>query len=286
MKLLLNSLIVGLVTFVWAGLVWLNDVQFSTIMSSLDMHKPFVFRALVPFLARSLSYLGVRIDWAVCLVVTFFSVCFYLALRKLYFYYYPQTDTGEIYILLSVFVGLLVFSYCRWMYDLATAFFFTLALYYIVRVENWKFLVVFALATLNRETTLLLILVYVVFVLYYKKYGANYSWLFVILSVYVYGVITYSLRVMFQYNQGVSVLVEPLQNLHKYVAHPLQTLVYVLVLGVVLWRVFRNWNSKPLSLRVAFVVIAPVLFILYLVCGMAFEIRTFWEVYPLIVLLI
>ena len=288
MKLFINSLLVGLVTFVYSAMYWLGDVQASTIFSSLDIPRPFVYRQLVPILVRSLVHLGVRADWSVCLVITFFGVMFYLSLRKLYFFYNEKTTKGEIYVIVSVFVGLIVFSWCRWMYDIATVALFTLALYYIFSLQNWKYLVVFALATLNRETSFLLIIVYVVFWLYCGRY----TWLFhygkwmTLCQIYIYGVITYPLRVMFQYNPGVVVLIEPMQNLQRYATHPLQTLLYVGVLGIVLWRVFRNWNSKPFSLRLAFVVMFPVLFVLYLVCGQSFEVRVFWEVYPLIVLLV
>jgi hypothetical protein len=286
MKLYINSLFVGLITFIYASVYWLNEIQFASTLTSLDMAKPFVYRQLVPFLARSLSYLGVRIDWAVCLVVTFFGVCLYLSMRRLYFYFYEQSDKGEIYVLVSVFVGMLLLGQERWMYDLATATFFTLALYFVFRVENWKYLVVFTLATLNRETSFLLILVYVVMLLYYKRYGVNYSWWTTACQIYIYFVITYSIRILFQFNVGSSVWIEPLENLHKYTTHPLETVIYLMIAVIILWRVFRNWNSKFFSLRLAFVVIAPILFVLYLVCGQAFEVRVFWEVYPLVVLLI
>ena len=285
MKLYINSLFVGLVSFVWASIYWLGDANMWQVekLTSLDLPKPWVYRQLVPELARLLSLTGLRIDYALALVVTLSGVAFYLSLRKLYFYYYPESSKGEIYVVGSVFVGMLVFGYNRLPYDLTTAFLMMLGLYYILTVQNWKYLIVFVFACLNRETSFLLILVYVV-VLYYRKYGSY--WWVTACQIYIYGLITYCLRLIFQYNPGSSLWVEPWQNLVRYANHPLQTIIYAMVLAVVLLRVFRNWNSKFYSLRLAFVVIAPILFVMFMVCGQAFEVRVFWEVYPLVVLLI
>lgn len=285
-KLILHCLVVSVVSFIWSKIYWLNDLQFSSTLMSLDMQRPFVYRQLIPFIVRGLSQMGVRIDVALCLVVTGFGVGLYLALRKLYFHYYPQTDKGEIYVLVSLFMGMFILGQERWYYDLATAFFFTLGIYYLVHVENWKFLVVVFLSSFNRETTILLILLYGVFWLYYRKYGVNYLWWMTPCQLYVYGLITYGLHVMFQYNDGVIVLIEPMQNLQKYATHPLQTVMYILILAVILLLVFRNWNSKFFSLRLMFVVLFPILFVLYLVCGQSFEVRTFWECFSVAALLI
>lgn len=226
MKTFLSSLFVGLVTFVWASIYWLNNIQFSTSLTSLDMPRPFVYRVLVPFLARSLNYLGIRIDWTVCLVVTFFGVCFYLSLRKLYFYYYSQTDKGEIYVLVSVFVGMILLGQERWIYDLATVTFFTLGIYYIRSVQNWKYLIVFTLAVLNRETSFLLVLVYIVTHLHLSyRFGWKFPWWMTACQIYIYGLITYCIRLMFSHNEGSPVWITPIENLQKYITHPFQTLL-------------------------------------------------------------
>jgi hypothetical protein len=47
------------------------------------------------------------------------------------------------------------------------------------------------------------------------------------------------------------------------------------------WR----WNEKPLFLRQAFVVLAPALVIMGVTVGMVDEIRAYYEIYPVIVLM-
>jgi len=281
MKLFLNSLFVGLVSFVWSAVYYL-DIYPAELYT-----KPFVYRVLVPLLASIVDLFGVSFNLSVVLVMTVSGIGFYLALRKLYFYYYAQSTKGEIYVLVSVVAGLLLFEYYRKPYDLSTAFLMTLGLYYILTVQNWKYLIVFTLACLNRETAFLLILVYVVFWLYYRKYTLLFKsfWWMTACQIYVYGLITYCLRLAFQYNPGSSLWVEPWQNLVRYANHPVQTIIYATIIAIILLRVFRNWNIKPFSLRLAFVVVYPVVFLSFLVCGQSFETRTLWEMFPLVVML-
>lgn len=288
MKLFINSLFVGLVSFVWASVYWLGVGNLWQVekLTSLDLAKPWIYRQFVPELARLLSLTGLRIDYALVVVVTLSGVLFYLYLRKLYFHFYPESMKGEIYVIGSVFVGMLIFGYNRLPYDLMTAFLMTLGLYYIITLQNWKYLVVFALACLNRETAFLLLLVYGVFWLYYHKYIPKLSWWMTACQIYIYGLITYCLRLVFQYNPGSTLWIEPWLNLVRYYNHPAQTVLYLGVMGIILWLVFRKWNTKSFALRLAFVTITPLLFVMFIVCGQPYEIRVFWECWGLVVTLI
>lgn len=48
----------------------------------------------------------------------------------------------------------------------------------------------------------------------------------------------------------------------------------------------QNWNTKPLFLRTAFVVLAPIFLVLFWIAGFSFEYRTFGEIYLLSVCLL
>lgn len=289
MKLYINSFLVGLVTFVWASTAWLGNFTEVNRLVSLDQPKPWVYRQLVSTLARLLSQTGLRIDYALILVITLSGVLFYWSLRKLYFGFYSRTDKNELYVLGVVFVGLGLFGYSRTPYDLMTAFTFTLSLYYILSGQNLEYLVIFILACLNRETSVILILVYVVYWFYYSIKLAGkvlwFIWKMTACQIYIYGLITYCLRVIFQYNDGLSVWIRPTQNLVSYVHHPYITLLHIVVFGFILWMVFRGWKYKPIAIRLAFMIMAPILFVMFLVCGYPFELRVFWETYPLVVML-
>lgn len=198
-------------------------------------------------------------------------------------------ERDEIYPVLIVFAGLVLFQFCHTIYDLATAFLFTLAFLYVFRANKVKYLIVFILACFNRETALLLILFYVVlwfiFKLTYGKRDTKYSVGMILIQVYIYGLITYCLRLFFQYNIGLPLWVQPWQNLMRFVHNPLLTLVHISVTVLILWMVFRDWKYKSDYLKLAFLVITPVLVVMYLVFGQAYEVRVFWEIYPVVGLL-
>ena len=156
-------------------------------MLSGSAHKPFVYRQLVPSLIRSVTAvtpaplkerisanfgakyeeLIVLFEWnrshlyehILSLILTF--VCFValaFALRSSIgvFYSFPSfvNDVAPV-------IGLLIlpvfFRYINYVYDPATLVFFTLALVSLYKRERWWFYVLFVLATLNKETSILLI---------------------------------------------------------------------------------------------------------------------------------
>lgn len=179
MKTLINSLFVALVTFAYASVYWLGSrgsigiMQDAGSLTSASYYKPFVYRALVPWLARLVASLGVRVDLALVLIVTASGVGFYLALRAI-----------------------------------------------------------------------------------------------------------------FADNPGAPAWVEPGLNLLRFYNHPARTLLHLAGTEVVLWMVAKDWTQKPALLRTAFIVMAPILTAFYLVLGQAFELRVFFEIYPVIVLLV
>jgi len=281
---LINSIFVGLITFLWASVSYIGNanLQLAQAVTSLDLQKPFVYRALIPFLARLVSSFGIRIDLALTLVITVSGIGFYLALRELYFYLYRHDAKGEIYLVCAVMVGLILFFYPRMTYDLMTAFLFTLAFLFIIQGKDWQYLVVFILSCFNRETTFLLIIVYVVVNTVQLQMGRK--WWMTLCQIYFYALITVSLRIAFQHNPGSSLWIEPLQNLQKYISHPLQTLLWVGIIAVIWWRISVMWKYRNPYPKLLMVVLAPVLVVFYLVCGQAFEMRVFWELYPVLVL--
>lgn len=285
MKFYLNSLFVGLVSFLYGSVYWLGSSNLWQVQKiiSLDLNRPWVYRQLVPFLTRILALTGMRIDWALVLIVTLSGVGFYLALRKLWFTLSRYDERDEIYPVLIVFAGLLLLGYNRLPYDLTTALLFTLAYLFIYTENKLGYLIVFTLACLNRETAFLLILFYVVISL--VRLQLMRDWWMTACQIYIYGLVTYCLRLVFQYNGGSTLWVEPWQNLVRFVNNPLLTLVHLSITGVILWLVFRDWKYKHVYLKLAFWIIAPILVVMYVVCGQNYEVRVFWEVIPVVGLL-
>jgi len=276
MKNKINILLVGAVTFVWASIFWLGDNNLwqAERSASLELYKPWVYRQLVPMLARLLESIGIRIDLAIVLIVTASGIGLYLALRSLVNHYYPDNDA---LVVCSVFAGLLMFGYARLQYDLTTAWLWTLALLYIAKEETYNYLMLFPLICLNRETAFLLIIIYTI----HKPHDISET----AYQIGVYALVAVALRVMFADNGGVESWVEPLQNIQRFINHPVQTLLHIATAGVMLWIAAKGWQQKPAFLRLAFLVLAPALTAAYIIAGQSFEVRVFWELFPVVVLL-
>lgn len=270
MKLKLNILFVAISTLVYASIYWLGNTH---ILEGEMSMKPFVYRQLVPILARIISSLGIRIDHAIIFVVVCSGVGFYLVLRELVFTYYPRNEMSEFLVVLSVLIGLFLFQEYRAYYDLMTAFLFTLALLFIAQGKLISYLLLFPLICLNRETAFLL----TVFLLVYNKNIVAFVY-----QVAVWSLVRLSLSTVFSQYSG-AVWVEPVENLQKFIENYPTTILHLFIIVTILFLIMMDWKFKPRFFVILFTVFAPLLSLMYIVFGQAFEVRVFWEIYPVIV---
>jgi len=275
-------MIVSISTFAYAAIYWLGDRNLwqAELLTSMNLHKPWVYRQLAPILARALASLGIRIDLALVLVVTIAGAGFYLSLRSLAFLFYKQDDTVEILLIVLVLCGMIMFGYGRLPYDLFVACLFTLAFRSIFLCRDNELLIIFSLACLNRETSFLLIIFMGVLAL---KGGTRYLLTFQMVLIFV--LVQLVLRTVFYDNGGLVGWIEPMQNLLRFANHPERTLLHAVITLVLLWTACRDWRLKPYYFKLAFVSMAPALTLLYIIFGQAFEVRVFWECYPILALL-
>jgi hypothetical protein len=278
-------MIIGISTFQYAAIYWLGDANLWQVelMASLKLNKPWIYRQLVPMLARSIASLGIRIDLALVLVVTAAGVGFYLALRSLAFLFYKQDDKAEILIILLALLGMIIFGYERLPYDLMTASLFTLAFLYIARGDSIRLLIIFTLACLNRETSFLMITF--LGMMAFARVEARNRWGLMFFMTLIYIVVQLTLRIVFRENDGLSNWIEPALNLLRFKNHPVRTLAHASSTLVLLWLACKDWKQKPYFLRLALIAIGPPLVLLYLIFGQAFEVRVFWETFPILALL-
>lgn len=171
------------------------------------------------------------------------------------------------------------FNDCK-IYDLATAAFFAWCLGFLARGQLGAYLGTFALANINRETTIFLVIVFLIYSLgrldwrRYLVLGALQLGLFMATRL--------SIMSLFADRQGDAFLIRPLENLQLFLQSPMWSLAHWALIALVLWLCLRRWRSSHRLLQVAFLVMAPALLILYLVAGWAFEVRVFAEVFPVV----
>lgn len=170
------------------------------------------------------------------------------------------------------------FAYTAFPYDPPQLFLFTLSLYLLARQRIAAFALAFGLCTLNKETSVLLILVFAFTVrkwLPRRQYMAYLAG-FVVWYVLVRALIAY----LFRNNPGSFVEFHLLDhNLRLLVSEwGFSDLVtWLILLGLVFYR----WEKKPEFLRVSFVVVLAPLVILTLFLGLLNEWRDYYEAYPL-----
>ena len=273
--MLVNVLFASIYLYIYAAAYWFGSANLAADEWLVSVHyaKPWVYRQLVPLLARGLMGLGMRVDVAITTVVILSGLAYFFALRSLLFNFRKTSEFVPLILFLS---SIIMFQYRRMNYDMMTAFLCTLAFYYLFNDKPRSFLWLFPLMCLNRETA---ILFPVAFWLIRRDRLA------LVVQVLIWGMIEYGLHNYFSDNIGSSVWIRPIQNLTIFLHYPLYTFLHLLLFGAIGWMITRNWKEQDKRVRVLFILFAPVFLMMYLFLGYAYEIRVLIEIYPLVVIL-
>lgn len=235
--------------------------------------RPYVYRLLLPSLARGLAWIT-GLDPGACLLALFIlsAVGLYFSLKYLYRSFWPDDRSASVVAFAgSVFFFMLIFIHGK-SYDPATGMFFSLALALLARQKFGLYYLLFPLATLNRETTFLLL---PLFAILYRDRLAGLAY-----QVVVYSVLKILVMLAFADFPGEAFLFRPAAVIDEYLSDPARSLGSLAIFSLMLWLVFRRWEEKPALLRVAFLTIAPALLALHFLMGFAFEFRVLAEGMP------
>lgn len=288
-------------------------------MVSGEAHKPFVYRALLPFLIR-LTFLAVpeavesgmnqflnTTSWGLYMknflgynpnhmalyliamgYMTLSLAAFTRTLRSLLHGLYAAPRLfGELLSLLSLVLIPYHFAnfYC-YIYDFSTLFLFTLGLTLMAQRKWRAFLCVFLLACLNKETTILLTFVFVLHYwreerlkrpLFYKLLGLQLA-LFFCVKLFLFWTFRHNPGGMLEFH-----LFD--HNLYNIVHRPYLFSIWLRLLAICAIVLPYKWSSQPVFLRDALWMF-PVLFGLDFLFGLLDELRTYLEVYPVILLML
>lgn len=194
------------------------------------------------------------------------------------------------------------FNFGNFMYDFSHLFLFTLSLLFLYKQRWLKYVIVFSLALLNKETAVLLVIVFIVNhyrtlsrVTFYKLLG---------IQIGIFIVIKFVLYLVFLDNAGGTVEYHLAWNLN-HMSHlknyfDFETIgkgmLFPVSLGIPLPRglnipmfvfillvIAFNWREIPLFLRKSLAYI-PVLFILGLTMGHINELRAYYDALPIVYL--
>jgi hypothetical protein len=181
---------------------------------------------------------------------------------------------------LGVEVFMLVFFFFHKVYDLSTAMFISFGLGMLAREKFHAFYALFTIACLNRETMLLLTIVFAVFFLW-RLQRTQYLFGLIYQAAAFLGT-RFGLMILYADNPGRSAHFWLWRVLRVYASHLFFTVVLIglcILLGCL---IARGWNRKPILLRYALLLMFPLQLVLHLLFGMAFEIRVFAELFPVL----
>lgn len=302
--LIVSSMVLG--SFIHAKIDGYNRAMFEDMVNG-KAYKPFVYRSLVPIIIKSSSllfpdrikeeinklgkekynFLPIRLnninffDLLLAMILWYISIIsFALAFKKLVNHFYSQNDTLLFILPIIAVAGLpIFFRYYSYIYDLTHVFLFTLCLYLLVKA-NWKlYLIIFCVTTLNKETSVLLIMTYYI---HYKRTLSKSDFNKILLTqIVIFITIKIILTAFYYNNPGTLVEVHLLHNF-QLAPYSISQFVSFIIIGVL---IAYDWKNKPIFLRNAFYMIIP-LFIFTFVLGFLDEFRDYYEIYPVVLLLI
>lgn len=189
-------------------------------------------------------------------------------------------------IVLAQFLALLclptLFTYTNYLYDFPTLFLFTLGLGLMVRARWGLYLALFFIACLNKETTILLTMIFAIH--FFPRVALNRgTYIRLIVSqLLIFAVIKSALHIIFRANPGSAVefhLDHNITIITEY--YHLSTFMVWLALALLL---LYQWPAKPLFLRHGILIMIPLLALTFFL-GYLDELRDYYEAYPIMILL-
>ena len=224
--------------------------------------KPFVYRALVPTVS---DIFNISVEY----IVLIFCVGLGLVMLGLRDKYWGKSLRNDIALVLAFSLVISSVEYYKKIYDIPTAFFFTLLIYLWSEKKYLISMPVFLLSSLNRETTAILIPVFLILHRdIFTTFAYSVSW----------GFARFVTTTAYADNAGNSIYIRPLENAMNYLESPVGLLVLITVATAILIMFFSNKPKSSGYVSLLF----PVLLGMHVVAGAPFETRVFAEIMPVL----
>ena len=314
LTLLLTSLYVFLVFLKSPGINSYERSKFTDMIYG-KAWKPFVYRVFVPVsvrlisgavpesfqsqltefgnenqqAARVLSELNWEAEYlteylVACLIMFSALIVFALFLKKFFKANYDVPEWFTNLLTIGMLFAIPVFYVNdNYIYDFPSLMFFTAGLFFLQK-QNWKlFLSIFFLSCWNKETTVLLTLIFIIhyrknFITEKKKYFT-----LLLLQLVIFIFIKVILTITFLDNPG-SFVEFHLLDYNKILLNGYNLLTFSSLLFLLLLVAYK-WKEKPVFLKDSLWIGIP-LILLTLFFGFFNELRDYYETYPVMVLLI
>ena len=310
-----TALIAGCVLIIFVIFPGINDDKPSMFGDMIygKASKPFVYRVLLPTTVRvlsapvpqtlrntisnkiensiSLNKLFKKLKWekelaveySFAMLIMFLSLWgFSIAIRYLFILFYNSSSWFADSVSVLALLGLpTMFQYTSFIYDFPLLLLYTLGLIFLYKQDWLNFLIIFLVGCINKETTILLTLVFYIF--YKSSLKKELFNKLLIAQFAIFLLIKSLLYFIFKNNQGTFIEFHLIDhNLRLLTGYDLT--LAAAVLGLILL-VFYKWNEKPNFLKTSLWMFIP-LVILTLFLGYLDELRDYYEVYPIVIIFI
>lgn len=219
------------------------------------------------------------------IVLLFFSLLgFYYFFIRLSQELLILTKRNLFFLLFVASLGLLPLYYkVGYIYDLPQLFLCTLAFYLIASRKIILYFIVFIFAVLNKETSVVLIIPSMLLFWNTTKPGIRCVLIGLFTQMSIYLLIRVPIIIHFKSNLGETIVIHFLDHVTALKTYPLQSLIYLLALGIIVTMLFHEWKRKPTVISLG-ACSSFVLFLLFLIGGYPFEFRVFYEVYGILII--
>lgn len=274
-----------------------------------EAHRPFVTRVLVPWLTRGTTALLpesardaamaaadssdilasllqkykaprdlaleglISIGWQLVSVLGFA-----FTLRSLIGKVYQSPGYFPELVTIGGLAGLAPMLLFGYIYDLPNLFLTTLGLFCIVSRWKIRYLIVFTLALFNKETALVLIVPAVLLVWDWPRPALSKIVTGVLVQIAIFVAVRVPVNLLYRDNQGGAAEYHLPDHLDVSLSYPVIGVVSVLAAIGMLWVIFHGWRQKPAA-AVLGVLPGLGLLVLFVIGGIPFEVRVFYEVY-------
>jgi hypothetical protein len=273
--------------------------------------RPYVYRELVPLLARGLSPLippslagtfssapfpirktfealsegGYSREAAAVLVLIFVSLVGFAYAQRYFLRILGMTSSREQFILpLLAQILILPFTiFFGYIYDIPQVLLITVCLAFVLERRWVGYFFVLALASLNKETSVLVILVFVIF--YWSRLPRTAFISLFLVQTAIYASIRAILLYIYRDNPGAQMLMTLKTHYEQYVVYPPSILITLVFFVPLVYLMRRGWKRKHPFLQAGSVMFV-LLIGLFFIAGMPVEFRVLLDALPIVAILI
>ncbi len=319
-KLLYISLLIFSTTFVFCMAVTNPGIQWfyrSTVPNMVNgtAYKPYVYRVLIPFIANQINSsipeqtrntialvtenntvlkpifsdrkwaIGYASEYYVVLLLMYASLWGFVFSFK--YLFRGLFKTSERFLDAVSVLTILCLSCLYWpytyIYDFTTLFLFTLGLATMIRCAWRSYLLIFVLACLNKETTILLTCIFAIH--FFKHHKLNLSTYIYLLFIQIAMFVSIKIFIdmLFIHNPGGLVEFWLPRNINL-LLRPYPIILYLQWFALGFFVIYK-WSEKPLFLKQGLLILIPLLGTAVF-WGWIIELRAYYEAYPIVMLLL